>query len=190
MESESRASELIKSVPGFSLAICILSSVSGLISLLFPYFVLSLACIPCYVISNFEPWRLATSPTSMLTILDLFLLLPSFLSTSCTTEKRFGTLRYVLFFCCNVLLVQLLYILLSFLFSSLYTQPCLALWGEVMVEVVLISRKQPDAPTPFLCCPGKIKSAYYPVLLFLLGALLGYPAEMLCGLAVGHISIF
>jgi hypothetical protein len=57
-----------------------------------------------------------------------------------------------------------------------------------MTEILIISKKNPESPINFLCCPGKIKSEYYPYAYLLLNFFLGKYLEVLCGFLIGQLS--
>ena len=59
-----------------------------------------------------------------------------------------------------------------------------------MIEIILLSKKDPDSPISFLCCPGKIKSIYYPYMFFVIFSVLGFPLELIFGFVIGLLSIF
>ena len=177
-----------KKIPGSVLIICSLHLFFYLISIFSPGFVLTLTCIPFYTIAKLEIWRLITSAVIPFSLLNLIICILSFWSSASQTEKRFGSVKYLIFFISNCIQIQVLYLLLALLINSLWMSPFQAIWGEIMIEIMLISNKNPESPMSFLCCPGKIKSAYYPYLFFAIFAILGYWKELLCGVIIGFFS--
>ncbi|OMJ93421.1 hypothetical protein SteCoe_3534 [Stentor coeruleus] len=188
MEENQRMSSLFKSIPAFALIVCSLHTIFFLLSLLFPFFILSLTCIPHYTIRNFEPWRIITSPFITYYFFELSIVLPSYWSTAVLTEKRMGSLRYFFFFFSNTVLIQIFYFLGSLLVEPLNISIGRIIIGEIMAEIMLISKKNPESPIPFLCCPGRVKSIYYPYLALFLFACLGFPFEGLAGVIVGLLN--
>lgn len=188
MEENQRMSSLFKSIPAFALIVCSLHTIFCLLSVLFPFFILSLACIPYYTINNFEPWRIITGPFITYYFLELLIVLPSYWSTAVLTEKRMGSLRYCFFFISNAVLIQIFYFLGTLLVEALSKNIGRIIIGEIMAEIMLISRKNPESPIPFLCCPGRVKSIYYPYLALFLFAFLGFPFEGLAGVLIGLLS--
>lgn len=187
MEQENWTS-FVKNIPACVMGICCGILMVFCISIVSTGFMMTLVSIPYYIVNGGEFWRLFTSLFVPLGLLELLICVPTFVSTGGQTEKAFGSVKYLLFFLCNCVLIQLLCVLLSFFFTSLRVVPIQAIYGEIMIEIIMISKKNPDSPVQFLCCPGKIKSAYYPYLFFLIFALLGTSKELLCGVLLSFLS--
>jgi len=153
-------------------------------------FVRTMMLVPVYVFSYFEPWRLITSPFVTDSFLTLAFVLPAYWSTSTVLEKRFGSVKYCCLFLSSCIFSQLLSLLLCYLFSLNQTVAFNILASQIMTEILIISKKNPESPINFLCCPGKIKSEYYPYAYLFLGFFLGLYLEVICGFLVGQLSNF
>ena len=184
----SLVTEISAKLTAFSLIVIEANLVYWVVSIFSPRFTQTLTLTPIYVMEYFEPWRFLTSPFVSTSFLSMLIILPAYLSISCLTERRLGSVKYCLFFISNCILLQILSIFLTWLLRFDSKQALQVLFGQILIEVIVNSRKNPDTPVNFLCCPGKIKSEYYPYAVFLLGFLLGKYTEMLSGVIVGLIS--
>jgi hypothetical protein len=146
-----------KSVPGFVLIVCGLNIVMYLISKVSLGFVTSLTSVPYYILLHFEFWRLFTSVFIQSNIFSLIIMLATYWSTGKLTEKTMGSVKYSIFMITNCVGIQIFYIFLSFFFNFISITTCWPIWGEIMIEIILLSKKARTLLFLLLCCPGKIK---------------------------------
>lgn len=180
----------LKNFSGMSLLVITANAFFCILSIIQSEFVKTLMFIPAYIFTYFEPWRFITSPFSSNSVISSLILLPSYWSTSTVLEKRFGSVKYCFFFISNCILSEVLSLLLYYIFSINQTIPFTILLSQIMTEIVIISKKNPESPINFLCCPGKIKSEFYPYVFLLIGFFFGKYFEIISGFLIGQLSNF
>lgn len=182
--------DYIKKIPAFVCAVVCVNLLFCLVSLIFAGFVSFFGYNPSKIVNDSEVWRFFTSNMVPLDFLKGIIMLAAYYSTGSITERRMGSVKYSIFFFTNTILLQILYLVITLPLSLLNDRLYSPIWGLIMIETILISRKNLDSPVSFLCCPGKIKSSYYPYVVFLFGFFLWFFVEMVSGCLLGLLSNF
>ena len=147
------------SVPLFIKFIILSTSILYILNLFIPFISFFFANIPYYTILKFQIWRLATNAfitTSLLNIIFAFL---SWIKDACDLEKSNGTLKYMLIFFMNSILIQIIYsLLLLFISLVIHNKSVLklnlisgyvennGLWPIIMSELTLLCMMNPENP--------------------------------------------
>ena len=169
------------SVPLFIKFIILSTSILYILNLFIPFISFFFANIPYYTILKFQIWRLATNAfitTSLLNIIFAFL---SWIKDACDLEKSNGTLKYMLIFFMNSILIQIIYsLLLLFISLVIHNKSVLklnlisgyvennGLWPIIMSELTLLCMMNPENPIRIFFFPCEVKAKYYPIVLFFL----------------------
>ena len=169
------------SVPLFIKFIILSTSILYILNLFIPFISFFFANIPYYTILKFQIWRLATNAfitTSLLNIIFAFL---SWIKDACDLEKSNGTLKYMLIFFMNSILIQIIYSLILILISLIIKNKSVlklnlisgyvennGLWPIIMSELTLLCMMNPENPIRIFFFPCEVKAKYYPIILFLL----------------------
>ena len=108
---------------------------------------------PEAVIFSGQVWRLVTASFISTMLLQLIFTLFMYLPTACDTERRMGSVKYLMYFLCNCepysgFIVQLLYTGLIYVLAYLEVTGLATesgLWGVIMLEIVVRCNRDPEA---------------------------------------------
>ena len=169
------------SVPLFIKFIMISTSILYILNLFIPYISFFFSNIPYYTIFKIQIWRLITNAfitTSLLNILFAFI---SWIKDACALENSMGTIKYMLIFFINSILIQIIYSLILILISIIIQNKSVlklnligrnvennGLWPIIMSELTLLCMMNPESPMRVFFFPCEVKAKYYPIILFLL----------------------
>lgn len=151
------------------------------LNLLFNSFSLCLSNIPHYTIFHFQIWRLLTSAFMTTSIINVILGLIFWTREGSSLETRLGTMKYIIIFLRNTIIIEILYSLIIFLISLIvkskdFTMKKLndkgvvrscGFWPVIMCEITLLCICNPNTRVKFLSIPWDFSAKYYPLIWFL-----------------------
>ena len=144
-----------------------------------------LSNIPLYTIYHYQFWRILTSFLITTNIFNIILGLIFWIREGSSMEARLGTLKYILIFLINNILIQILYSLIILLISliirnkqfmekkiinkdeTIYQIKNCGLWPNIMCELTLLCISNPYTQVNFLFIPYNFSAKYYPFLIFI-----------------------
>ena len=192
-----------KSIPIFIKILTIPNIILYILNLVFPFIAYIFANIPFYTVYNFQIWRLITSVFITTNIYNLILGLLFWVRDAASLETSLGTIKYMLIFFRNSILIQILYTavisLVAFitknkLFMAAKCQNYLVtnsgFWPMLMCEITLLCLCNPNTNVQFLFIPLKFKAKYYPLIWFIFfcfGNGLNNDLEVLTGIGYGFL---
>lgn len=189
-------------VPLFIRFIIITTIILYLFNLLIPYISLSLSNIPLYTVFYFQIWRLFTTVLTTTGILNILLTLIFWARDAAQLESSMGTIKYLLVFFMNSILIQIIYCIFSGLISLILRNKMYmaskigpdgkvdncGLWPVIMCEITLLCMSNPDSQMKFLFFPCHFKAKFYPIIIFAIFCLLNsfvIDFEVLSGIVYG-----
>ena len=158
-----------------TLALCILN-------LFFSSISYSLSNIPYYTIFQIHLWRLVSSVLMTTNIINVILGLIFWTREGSSIETRLGTMKYIIIFLRNTILIELLYTLIIYIVSLIiknkdftlskinnkgYVRNC-GFWPVIMCEVTLLCICNPNTRVKFLSIPWEFSAKFYPLIWFTL----------------------
>ena len=157
-------------------------SISTLILCILNYFFNSisfyLSNIPYYTIFHIQLWRLLSSVLMTTNIINVILGLIFWTREGSSIETRLGTLKYIIIFIRNTILIEIIYSLIIYLISLIirnknftlykinskgYTRNC-GFWPVIMCELTLLCICNPKTRVKFLSIPWEFNAKYYPII--------------------------
>ena len=187
---------LIKT-PLFTCLICILTVLFYILSFFFPEFILKLTNIPEFTINKFHVWSLITSFMVSLNFQNWIFPFVIWIPEGRTLERELGTLKYIINFCVNSLIIQIMFLIVSFIFSlfiyKLWEVPSCGIMPAVLAEITILSFANPNNLVTFLKIPLDFRAIYYPFILFFVFLLINlfcFKIDALCGLIFGIIFFY
>ena len=175
-----------------------------LINLIFKYISFILANIPYYTIYYFQIWRPITTVIMTTGILSIIFTFLFWFKNAIKLENSIGTVKYMLIFFINSICIQILYCIITFLFSIIIRNNFLlrmkiiqnevrntGLLPIVLCDITVLCLSNPDEKIQFLFIPFFIPSKYYPLLLFLIYTIFSMfyiDLESLC--AIGYAYLY
>ena len=159
------------SVPLFIKFIMIFTSILYILNLFIPYISFFFSNIPYYTIFKIQIWRLITNAfitTSLLNILFAFI---SWIKDACALENSMGTIKYMLIFFINSILIQIIYSFILILISIIIQNKSVlklnligrnvennGLWPIIMSELTLLCMMNPESPMRVFFFPCEVKA--------------------------------
>ena len=197
---------IINSMPLFIKIVVFSTIFLYILNLFTPYVAFYLADIPYLTIFYIQIWRLITTSFMTTGILSIIFSFIFWFRDAVKLERKIGTIKYMLIFLINTIIIQILYCLLMFAIS-LIVQSSFALkmkitpngirneglWPILMCELTLLCLSNPDAPMKVFLFPCIIRAKYYPLILFLVFTILSgfnIDFEVLCGIGYGFLYHF
>ena len=193
-----------RSIPIFIKFLTLSSIILYILNLFLPFIAYILSNIPLYSVNYFQVWRLITSVFITTNIYNLILGLLFWVRDAASLETSLGTIKYMLIFFRNSILIQILYTavisLVAFitknkLFMAAKCQNYLVtnsgFWPMLMCEITLLCLCNPNTNVQFLFIPLKFKAKYYPFIwfaFFCVGNGLHNDLEVLVG--IGYAFLF
>ncbi|OMJ87485.1 hypothetical protein SteCoe_10819 [Stentor coeruleus] len=174
-----------------SIPLCISSYFEG-------YPIWFIALNPQLFVESYYIWTLLTYSYQAIGLLSAVFSLYLFTTSANKNERNLGTVRYIFFFGFYSILLGSIFVALSYLlqnislplFSTMKTSIFSGLWPMVMIELVLLSNKDPDSSSKFMCCPCLIKSKYVPLIYFIIAILISRRIwEITLGIAGGYLHL-
>ena len=171
--------------------VLIMVSITYFLSWIMPRIIMSFILVPEDVIYSGKVWTLITTPffsDAITVFLGLLIYVPK--AIKCEMEE--GTIRSVMFFIIHNLIIQLLFLIVVFLFSLVYKEllrlPSLGLIPFLISrEFALLRRSDPEQEFKVFPFPVAIKLKFYTwaLLIFYLLANMILRFDLLCGCLYG-----
>ena len=173
-------------IPLFIKIISFSSIIFYILILLFKSISFYLSNIPLYTVYHFQLWRILTSFLINTNIFNVILGLIFWVREGSSMEARLGTLRYIIIFLQNNILIQILYSLIITLISLIIrnkkfmekkviyeddiilTIKNCGLWPNIICELTLLCISNPNTKVNFLFIPYNFSAKYYPFILFII----------------------
>ena len=143
--------------------------------------------IVLYTIFSFHIWRLITTVFMTTSILNILFAMISWVKNASSLENSMGTIKYMLIFFMNSILIQIIYcllLLIGFLISRNKKILTLNLkngkvqnsgiWPIIMAELTLLCMSNPEILIRLFFFPCEIKAKFYPFILFFIFLLLNF----------------
>ena len=169
-------------VPLFIKFMSILTIILSILNIFFKSISFYLSNIPYYTIFHIQIWRLISSVLITTNIINVILGLIFWARDGSSMETRLGTLKYIIIFLRNTIIIEILYSLIIYLISliirnkdfTLYkinnkgdTRNC-GFWPVIMCELTLLCICNPNSRVKFLSIPWEFSAKYYPIIWFVL----------------------
>ena len=156
-----------------------------------------LSNITVYSISGFQIWRFITGNLMTTGLLSLLFALIFWVSDAVKIERMKGSAHYFIYFLIHSTIIQILYALLTAMFTSskekeekIYYMSD-GIWGFLMFEVTVLCLGYPEENIIILCIPYPIKAKFYPIILFVLFFILsGLQLDVFIGIGYGFLFKF
>ena len=161
-------------------------SLSTLILCILNYFFssisFSLSNIPHYTIFHIQLWRLISSMLMTTSIINVILGLIFWTREGSSIETRLGTMKYIIIYLRNSILIEILYTLIIFIISLIIKRKDFTLykinkkgavrncgfWPVIMCEITLLCICNPNTRVKFLSIPWEFSAKYYPIIWFII----------------------
>jgi len=167
-------------VPLFVKFISLTTFFLSILNLFFSSISFLLANIPFYTIYNLQLWRLLSSVFITTSVINVILGLIFWTREGSSIETRLGTMKYIIIFFRNTILIEILYSLIIFLISLILKDKDFTLkkvnskgltrnsgfWPVIICEITLLCICNPNSKVKFLCIPFEFKAKYYPIIWF------------------------
>lgn len=156
-------------------------------------FTKALTNLPALVIYKFQIWRLFTSVFVTLSIFNVLFAFLAWVPDAIRLENSIGTMKYMSTFFMHSLLIQLLYVILSFVLSvfsnEFLVMPSSGLWPLIMAEITILCLNNPQNQLMMMFLPCLIPAKYYPWALFAFFSVLNMRLQfdILAGILYGYL---
>ena len=154
-----------------------------------------LANVPYYTIGYFQIWRLVTGNLITTGFFSLLFAIIFWVSDGMIIEKQEGSVKYLIFFLIHTTIIQVIYVLLFFIFKGISTKPnyiySSGLWCYIICEVTINCLVSPNTNIYLLCIPYAIKAKYFPILILIIFFIFGgLDLGMFIGVGYGFLYGF
>lgn len=156
-------------------------------------FTKALTNLPALVIYKFQIWRLITSVFVTLSIFNVLFAFLAWIPDAIRLENSTGTMKYMCTFFMHSLIIQLLYVILTFVLSVFSNQflvmPSSGLWPLIMAEITILCLNNPQNQLMMMFLPCLIPAKYYPWALFAFFSVLNMNLQfdILAGILYGYL---
>jgi membrane associated rhomboid family serine protease len=180
-------------VPFFIRCIMIITILFYILSWFFPDFTKALTNIPAYVIYDIQIWRLFTSSFVTLSIFNILFGFLAWIPDAIRLELTSGTIKYMFAFFINSIIIQIIYVALSFTLSIISKQlilmPSSGLWPVIMAEITILCLTNPDNQLRIMFLPCLVPAKYYPWALFAFFSVLNMnlQIDIIAGIIYGYL---
>ena len=171
--------KLYYSMPFFIRFVVTSTVILYLLNLFIHQISLYLSNIPYFVIFNFQVWRLFTNAFITTSIFNIIFAFISWIKDASNLESNIGTMKYMMIFMVNSILIQFIEMTILLIISLISGQKSIlaynynlgfvendGLWPIIMAELTLLCLCNPDIEMRFMFLPCVVKAKYYPILLF------------------------
>ena len=171
--------KLYYSMPFFIRFVVTSTVILYLLNCFIPQIALYLSNIPYFVIFNFQVWRLFTNAFITTSIFNIIFAFISWIKDASNLESNIGTMKYMMIFMVNSILIQCIEMTILLIISLISRQKSFlaynynlghvendGLWPIIMAELTLLCLCNPDIEMRFMFLPCVVKAKYYPILLF------------------------
>ena len=162
--------------------------------------------IPFYTIYKYQIWRLFSTSLMNTGIINIALSLVLWIKLGAILEDSTGTILYLFIFMINSTLIQIIYTILIFIISLIiknknilllkldnnYIVTNSGIWPYIISELTLLSLSNPNQIIKLFFFPD-IKAKFYPIIVFIIFALLNnliIDLEVFCGILYSFLYHF
>ena len=162
--------------------------------------------IPFYTIYKYQIWRLFSTSLMNTGIINIALSLVLWIKLGAILEDSTGTILYLFIFIINSTLIQIIYTILIFVISLIiknknilllkldnnYIVTNSGIWPYIISELTLLSLSNPNQIIKLFFFPD-IKAKFYPIIVFIIFALLNnlmIDLEVFCGILYSFLYHF
>ena len=162
--------------------------------------------IPFYTIYKYQIWRLFSTSLMNTGIINIALSLVLWIKLGAILEDSTGTILYLFIFMINSTLIQIIYTILIFVISLIiknknilllkldnnYNVTNSGIWPYIISELTLLSLSNPNQIIKLFFFPD-IKAKFYPIIVFIIFALLNnliIDLEVFCGILYSFLYHF
>ena len=162
--------------------------------------------IPFYTIYKYQIWRLFSTSLMNTGIINIALSLVLWIKLGAILEDSTGTILYLFIFIINSTLIQIIYTILIFVISLIIKNKNILLlkldnnnivtnsgiWPYIISELTLLSLSNPNEIIKLFFFPD-IKAKFYPIIVFIIFALLNnliIDLEVFCGILYSFLYHF
>ena len=163
--------------------------------------------IPFYTIYKYQIWRLFSTSLMNTGIINITLSLVLWIKLGAILEDSTGTILYLFIFIINSTLIQIIYTILIFVISLIIKNKNILLlkldnnnnivtnsgiWPYIISELTLLSLSNPNQIIKLFFFPD-IKAKFYPIIVFIIFALLNnliIDLEVFCGILYSFLYHF
>ena len=162
--------------------------------------------IPFYTIYKYQIWRLFSTSLMNTGIINITLSLVIWIKLGAILEDSTGTILYLFIFIINSTLIQIIYTILIFVISLIiknknilllkldnnYIVTNSGIWPYIISELTLLSLSNPNQIIKLFFFPD-IKAKFYPIIVFIIFALLNnliIDLEVFCGILYSFLYHF
>ena len=162
--------------------------------------------IPFYTIYKYQIWRLFSTSLMNTGIINIVLSLVLWIKLGAILEDSTGTILYLFIFIINSSLIQIIYTILIFVISLIIKNKNIlflkldnnnivtnsGIWPYIISELTLLSLSNPNQIIKLYFCPD-IKAKFYPIIVFIIFALLNnliIDLEVFCGILYSFLYHF
>ena len=163
--------------------------------------------IPFYTIYKYQIWRLFSTSLMNTGIINIALSLVLWIKLGAILEDSTGTILYLFIFMINSTLIQIIYTILIFIISLIIKNKNILLlkldnnnnivtnsgiWPYIISELTLLSLSNPNQIIKLFFFPD-IKAKFYPIIVFIIFALLNnliIDLEVFCGILYSFLYHF
>ena len=162
--------------------------------------------IPFYTIYKYQIWRLFSTSLMNTGIINIALSLVLWIKLGAILEDSTGTILYLFIFIINSTLIQIIYTILIFIISLIiknknilllkldnnYIVTNSGIWPYIISELTLLSLSNPNQIIKLFFFPD-IKAKFYPIIVFIIFALLNnliIDLEVFCGILYSFLYQF
>ena len=170
--------ELIRDVPFFIRFILITNILLFILNIFIPHISFYLSNISFFIINKYQLWRLITTSFITTNLINMLLGFIVWIKDAISLENSLGTIRYIFVFIFNSIFINLIYVLLSYLFtrnsfeysrySFVHKVNNSGIWPIIICEMTLLCFNNPDSKIKFLFVPSPLRAKYYPFIMIIL----------------------
>ena len=169
-------------VPLFIKFMSITTLILSILNIFFSSISFYLSNIPFYTIYLIQVWRLISSVLITTNIINVILGLIFWTREGSSIETRLGTIKYIIIFIRNTILIEILYSLIILVISLIIKNKDFTLkkinpkgiaancgfWPTIMSEITLLCICNPNTKVKFLFIPWEFSAKYYPIIWLIL----------------------
>ena len=204
--NKSYCARLCEVIPLFNKLIVLITITLYLINRFAFNLSLFISNIPFYTIYKYQIWRLFSTSLMNTGIINIALSLVLWIKLGAILEDSTGTILYLFIFIINSTLIQIIYTILIFVISLIiknknilllkldnnYIVTNSGIWPYIISELTLLSLSNPNQIIKLFFFPD-IKAKFYPIIVFIIFALLNnliIDLEVFCGILYSFLYHF
>jgi len=204
--NKSYCTRLCEVIPLFIKTIVLITIILYIINRFVFNLSLYISNIPFYTIYKFQIWRLFSTSLMNTGIINIILSLTLWIKFGAILESTIGTILYLFIFIINSTLIQIIYTILIFIISLIIKNKNIlqlkldnntivsnsGIWPYIISELTLLSLSNPNQIIKLFFFPD-IKAKFYPIIVFIIFALLNnliIDLEVFCGILYSFLYHF